>query len=112
MTHYFNELSIEPKEILPGVFQQVISGREDDQKMMMVKYFIKEGAVFPQHSHPHEQHGLMVEGKAEFDIGGVKRIIGAGEGYVIPGGVEHGAVLRKDSIILDFFSPPREDFLK
>ena len=111
MTHYFNELGVEPKEILPGVFQQVLSGRDRDEKMMLVRYYIKAGAVFPQHSHPHEQHGFLVEGEAEFEIGGVKKIIEAGEGYVIHGGVEHGAVFRKDSIILDVFSPPREDFL-
>ena len=111
MAYYFNELGVEPKEIFPGVFQQVLSGRSTDEKMMLVRYFIKEGAVFLKHSHPHEQHGFMIEGEAEFKIGGYKKTIGAGEGYIIPGGVEHGAVFSKDSIILDVFSPPRKDFL-
>ena len=111
MTFYFNELAIEPKEILPGVFQQVLSGKKENEKMMLVRYFIKAGSIFPQHSHPHEQHGFMIEGEAEFEIGGAKKIVGTGEGYIIPGGVEHGAVFNKDSVVLDVFSPPREDFL-
>ncbi len=110
MTHYFNELAIESKEILPGVFLQILSGRGENEKIMLVRYFIKAGAIFPRHSHLHEQHGFMMEGEAEFEIGGERSIVSAGQGYIIPGGVGHGAVFNKDSIVLDIFSPPRDDF--
>ncbi len=112
MTHYFDQSEVTSKEILPGVFQQVLSGRAQDEKMMMVRYFIKEGSVFPEHEHPHEQQGIMIKGEADFIIGGEKRRTKTGDGYIIPGNVLHGAVFLKDSIVIDVFSPPREDFLK
>ena len=109
--YYFDEKDVEPKEIIPGVFQQVLSGRDENEKLMMVRYVIKAGSIFPSHSHPHEQVGIMVEGEADFDIGGEKKHIGSGEGYSISGNVEHGAVFTKDSIVIDVFHPPREDFI-
>ncbi len=111
MTYYFDQSEIEQKEIIPGVFQQILSGRTHDEKMMMVRYIIKEGSVFPEHAHPHEQHGIMIEGEADFIIGGEKKRTRTGDGYIIPGNVLHGAVFLKDSIVIDMFDPPREDFL-
>lgn len=112
MEYYFDSNEIEKKEILPGVFQQILSGSSKDETMMVVRYIIKEGAVFPEHEHPHEQHGYLIEGEADFIIGGVKKRTKTGDGYIIPGNVLHGAVFLKDSIVIDVFSPPREDFLK
>jgi quercetin dioxygenase-like cupin family protein len=74
---------------------------------------INPGSVVPMHSHPHEQAGIVVEGEFEFIIGGEKRRVKPGDMYIIPGGVPHSAIgLDKKALVLDIFSPPREDYQK
>ena len=72
------------------------------------------GASAPEHTHPHEQIGLCLEGEIIFTIDGVEYTVMAGEFYHIPGKVPHAE--RNDSaepaILTDFFSPRREDLLQ
>ncbi len=69
------------------------------------------GATIPLHAHPHEQVGMMLEGEADFTIGGETRRVRAGDRWHIPGQVPHtitalGATVRA----LDVFYPVREDY--
>jgi quercetin dioxygenase-like cupin family protein len=78
---------------------------------MIVWWSIKAGAHAAAHKHPHEQMFWMLKGKMEFRLGNERRICGAGDIAVIPGGVEHEAWFPEDTVVIDVFSPPREDFL-
>jgi quercetin dioxygenase-like cupin family protein len=68
-------------------------------------------AVVPEHEHPHEQMGMVLEGTAEFTVGGVRRVLGPGDLYRIPGNVRHQVVALDDPVrALDVFHPPREEY--
>lgn len=81
-------------------------------KMMMAKVHFKEGAVAPLHKHFHEQVTYCLKGKLEFYVGDEKAIIEAGDSIYIPPNHMHGCkVLQGDAILIDIFTPQREDFL-
>jgi len=95
------------KELAPGVRIQVVSG----EKLMFSRVVIEPGAAVPEHSHPHEQFGLVLEGDGQFTIAGETRRVVAGDYYAIPGGVTHGVVAGpQGGVFLDVFSPPREEY--
>jgi uncharacterized protein YjlB len=78
---------------------------------MVVWWSIRAGVHVEPHSHPNEQIVWMLKGKMEFRLGNEQRICGQGDVVVIPGGTEHEAWFREDTEVIDFFVPPRDDFL-
>src|SRR5688572_4674353 len=62
------------------------------EKMMLSHVDIEPHAVVEEHSHPHEQVGMVLEGRARFFIGGEEKVLAAGDRYRIPGGVKHRVV--------------------
>lgn len=73
---------------------------------------IDEGKEVPLHSHPHEQGGVLIQGKMELTIGEETRVVNPGDLYLIPGGVPHRAVALGGPVVaLDVFSPIREDYV-
>ena len=77
---------------------------------MIVWWDIKAGGHAAAHSHPHEQLVWMVTGKMDFRIGDECRVMGPGDVAVIPGGVEHEGFFPEDTLVMDIFAPPRQDF--
>jgi len=77
---------------------------------MVVWWSIGAGVHVEPHSHANEQIVWMLKGKMEFRLGSEQRVCGQGDVVVIPGGTEHEAWL--DTEVIDFFAPPREDFLR
>jgi quercetin dioxygenase-like cupin family protein len=94
-------------EMTPQIKRRLISG----EKVMMVLLTFDQGAIVAQHKHPHEQITHIVSGSMEFEIDGEKRVLSSGEAAYVPSNVPHGAVLLADTVTLEVFSPPREDFL-
>ncbi|HWB07927.1 MAG TPA: cupin domain-containing protein [Pirellulales bacterium] len=79
--------------------------------MMLSLVEFEPHAVVEEHSHPHEQMGLMLEGEAEFIVGGESRIVGPGTMWRIPGGVKHKVIAGDRPVrALDVFYPIREDY--
>ncbi len=77
----------------------------------MLSYLeMDKGAVIPLHDHPHEQGGMLIEGKLEFMLGEETRIVEAGAMFLIPPNVPHRVHALEASIVLDVFSPIREDY--
>jgi quercetin dioxygenase-like cupin family protein len=69
------------------------------------------GATVPQHAHPHEQLGIVLRGRHTLVVAGETHELGPMDGYVIPGGVEHGGSGGPDgALVLDVFNPVREDY--
>lgn len=94
--------------IFPGVEIQTAAGVQ----MMLSLVEIAPGAVVETHSHPHEQVGMMIAGRAHFFIGDEDRILTKGDMYRIPGGVTHRvAGLDESATALDIFHPVRQDYL-
>ncbi|MGH2355853.1 MAG: cupin domain-containing protein [Chloroflexota bacterium] len=95
------------RELFPGVRITVVSG----EKLMLSRVELDGGAVVPEHQHPHEQFGFVVQGDAEFTVGGETRHLTTGDYYAIPGGVLHKVVTGPGgAICMDIFSPPREEY--
>jgi len=78
---------------------------------MMVKVKFEKGAIANQHAHFHTQTSFCHSGKFEFTIDGEKHVIEAGDGLYIAPNLIHGAVCHEAGVVLDVFSPVREDFL-
>jgi hypothetical protein len=78
---------------------------------MIVWWSIRAGVHVEPHSHANEQIVWMLKGKMEFRLGNEQRVCGPGDVVVIPGGTEHEAWFREDTEVIDFFAPPRDDFL-
>jgi quercetin dioxygenase-like cupin family protein len=95
-------------EIFPGVEIRTTAGRGI---MLSVVHF-EAGSVVADHSHPHEQMGILLEGRLEFTVGGVTQVLGPGEIWRIPGGISHSVrALGGPAVALDVFHPIREDYL-
>ncbi len=83
-----------------------------DNEIMMVKVMFEEGAIGYEHQHPHTQTTYVVSGKFEMRIGDKKQIIKAGDGYYIEPNLLHGCKCLEAGILIDVFSPIREDFFE
>lgn len=94
-------------EMWPGVCRQVLACGE---RAMVVKVTLEKGSEVPLHSHPHEQVGHIGAGALRFRIGDRERVVEPGDGYVVPPGVQHGAAALEDTVAIDVFSPPREEY--
>jgi quercetin dioxygenase-like cupin family protein len=95
-------------KIFPGVEICTNAGRS----MMLSVVTLEPGSVVPDHSHPHEQMGIMVSGRLEFTVDGVTKVLGPGDQWRIPGGVVHSVrAVDGQAVALDVFHPIREDYL-
>ena len=92
-----------------GIERQMVVG----QNVMMCRFRFAPYVVTAEHSHPHEQMTLVVKGKVKFIISGEERSVSAGDVLHFPPNNRHGATMLDEEVILiDIFSPIREDFLK
>lgn len=82
-----------------------------DNQIMMVKVSFSEGAVGSAHQHFHTQSTYVVSGKFKFTIDSEESIVEAGDGVYIKPNLVHGALCLEEGILIDVFSPVREDFL-
>ena len=96
------------EELGGGVSRQFLGW---DNQIMMVKVKFEKDAVGSPHQHFHTQATFCAAGKFEFTIDGQKSLIEAGEGVYIAPNLLHSAVCLEAGILIDVFSPVREDFL-
>lgn len=82
-----------------------------DDSILMARVEFETGAVGDVHTHPHSQVSYIESGEFDVYIDGKELRLGPGDSYYIHPNLEHGAVCRKAGVLLDVFSPVREDFL-
>ncbi|MCM1125165.1 MAG: cupin domain-containing protein [Lachnospiraceae bacterium] len=99
---------IDAQEGGAGVERKILAYADE---IMVVQNHFKEGAVGALHHHPHTQVTYVVSGQFEFEIAGEKKIVNPGDSMLKRDGVEHGCVCLKEGILLDIFTPMREDFV-
>jgi quercetin dioxygenase-like cupin family protein len=80
--------------------------------IMMVENTFDKGGHAPLHDHIHEQAGYIAEGSFEFIIGEETVVFKKGDSFYIPSQIPHGCTALEDGIVVDVFSPIREDFLE
>jgi quercetin dioxygenase-like cupin family protein len=98
-----------PWEDLGNGIRRQVYGYND--QIMLVKAKFDAGAVGALHEHYHSQVTYVESGVFEMTIGEEKRIIKKGDGYYVPPHVMHGCVCREPGVLIDVFTPHREDFL-
>lgn len=98
-----------PTEGLGNGIKRQLFGYNDS--IMMVRVQFEVGAVGDVHSHPHSQASYVESGEFDVFIDGVEKRLGPGDSFYVHPDLDHGAVCRKAGVLLDVFSPVREDFL-
>lgn len=81
------------------------------KEMMSMLVEFKRGGYGSEHAHPHEQLGYVVNGKIKMTVGGNEIVVCAGEQVWVPGNVPHSVLALEDSLLLETFTPLREDLL-
>ena len=92
-----------------GVTRRVLAYTDG---LMCVENTFETGAVGALHHHPHTQITYVVSGAFAFTVDGVTRTVHAGDTILKEDGVEHGCVCTEAGILLDIFTPMREDFVR
>jgi len=109
VTHY-NWDAMPKERVSASLERRLITG----DRMMLAHVYLKKGCIVPQHSHENEQLTYILEGTLRFWIGadeGEEIIVRAGEVLHIPSNVLHKAEALEDTLDVDVFSPPRQDWI-
>ncbi len=103
----FNK-DIDGEQAAEGVVRKILAYCDS---MMCVENHFEKGAVGKMHSHPHTQITYVASGAFEFTIGDETKTVKTGDTLLKQDGVVHGCVCLEKGILVDFFTPMREDFL-
>jgi len=99
--------NVEHEELNPLIGREMVVG----DKIMLARVLLKKGAHVPMHHHHNEQVTYILEGALKFAIDGREIVVRAGEVLCIPSHMPHEAWALEDTVDLDVFDPPREDWL-
>lgn len=97
---------VDEEELQPGLTRKVVHGTN----ITLAQLSLAEGIVVPSHKHHNEQISSVLKGSILIDTGEEKYVVNQGELLVIPPGVPHKVTVLKDAVVLDTFSPVREDW--
>ena len=99
--------SVELEDLNPLLKRQFVVG----ESVMIARVLLKKGCVVPLHSHHNEQVTYILEGALKFVLKDQEITVRAGEVLCIPPNVPHEAIAVEDTVDLDIFTPPREDWI-
>ncbi len=109
VTHYrWSDMAKE--ELTPLIRRRLVTG----ERVMLAHVYLAKGAIVPRHAHENEQLTYILEGALRFWIGedeSEEIVVRAGEVLHIPSNVPHKAEALEDTLDVDVFSPPRQDWL-
>ena len=92
----------------PLIDRQFVAG----DRSMLARIILRKGSIVPLHSHDNEQITYVLDGALKFLIEGKELIVRSGEILVIPSNLPHSAEALEDTVDLDIFCPPREDWIR
>ncbi|MGB5629954.1 MAG: cupin domain-containing protein [Woeseiaceae bacterium] len=98
-----------PRESVGEGLVRQLFGYNDS--ILMAKVDFEAGAVGTVHAHVHSQVSYVVSGEFDVFVDGVETRLGPGDSFYIAPNLDHGAVCRKAGVLIDVFSPVRDDFL-
>jgi quercetin dioxygenase-like cupin family protein len=107
---FFRWDDMEKERVTDMLERRLITG----DRMMLAHVYLKKGCIVPKHSHENEQLTYILEGGLKFWIGEELKdevVVRAGEVLLIPSNVPHKAEALDDTLDVDVFSPPRQDWL-
>ena len=106
---FIRDAEIEWEEVGPGVRRKIMAY---DDSLMVVRVEFKQGGVGTLHQHFHSQITHVESGVFEVEIDSEKKLLKSGDAFYIPPHVIHGAVCKEAGVLIDVFSPMREEFIK
>jgi quercetin dioxygenase-like cupin family protein len=106
--HLYEWNRIDKERMSPTLIRQVIHG----ENITVARLSLGKGCAVPEHSHHNEQISMIEQGALRFVIGGVEKIVRGGEVVRIPPHTPHSAEAVEDTIVVDLFSPIREDWIR
>jgi quercetin dioxygenase-like cupin family protein len=108
MTVFQKHTTDDYSDPLPGIKQKTLVFGE---RTLMTEVLLAKNSMLPDHAHPYEQTGHLVQGHILLRIGDAECDATAGASWCIPSNVKHGARTLEDSIAIEVFSPARTDYL-
>ncbi len=99
--------SVAPVDMFSGVVRRTLTYGD---RLMLIEVTLEEGAIVPMHTHPHEQTGYLISGRFLFELGDEKRELGPGDCWLVPSNVPHRVTALAPCLLVDVFSPPREEY--
>ena len=105
---YMVNNEVEWEEVAPGMKRKIMA---HDERLMLVKVEFEKNGVGALHQHPHTQITYVERGLFEVEISGEKKVLCSGDVFYVPPNALHGAVCLEAGVLIDVFSPMREDFL-
>ncbi len=106
--HRWDDMPVE--KVSPGLSRRIISG----ERMMITHIYLKKDSVVPWHSHDNEQLSYVLAGALRFWLGPNEEqeiVVYEGEVLVIPSNLPHKVLALEDTLDVDVFCPPREDWI-
>lgn len=106
---YTENKNVPVAELGGGVTRKVLS---HSKNLMACELSFPAGATGAKHSHPHEQIGYVISGSLVYQEDGQEdKVLHAGDTYYVAPNVVHGVQILEDTMLLDIFTPMREDFV-
>lgn len=101
--------SVQVEDLGEGLSRKILTFNEN---LMVVEVMFAKGAVGTMHSHPHTQCAYVKEGSFKVTIGDETSELNAGDSFLVAANIEHGAVAVTEGVLIDIFTPCRDDFLE
>jgi quercetin dioxygenase-like cupin family protein len=108
MSMVVRNVDVKKKDLFPGASRKVMA---KGGKLMLVEVRFDAGTVVEAHAHPHEQASYVVSGKIVLVMDGKEEILGPGDSFYAGPNIPHGVRFLENSVVVDGFTPQREDFL-
>ena len=105
---FYKPNSLNYKEPLAGVFMKPLTHGNNS---LLCEFQLKQGAVIHAHQHTQEQTGYLVRGSMRFFGDEGEIFVETGCSWNFKGGIVHGAEVLEDSVVIEVFSPVRQDYL-
>ena len=111
MSNFFYDKDIELEVLEEGKNYRKVKAHSDN--VMVVEVIFEDNAEGKPHTHIHEQISYCTEGTFEYTIGDVTKTLNVGDSVYVPSNIIHGCkLIGKKGVLIDVFTPQREDFLK
>jgi unsaturated pyranuronate lyase len=95
------------EQLNPATARRYLTG----ERITVARFELKRGGVVARHSHENEQVSCVLSGKLKFKVNGQELLVGSGEVLQIPSWVEHEVEVVEDTVVIDVFSPVRQDWI-
>lgn len=102
-----NLAALTPEALSPRITRRMLWG----ERIMVAMIELASGTIVPTHEHENEQLSYCIQGAMRFTFPDRQLVLRQGEVLLIPGGMPHSAEMLEDCVTVDFFSPPRQDWI-